>query len=217
MPLPTLYIFADEAGDFRFSPQGSRYFTVCSVATRCVAIAHQLLDPRHELAMAGIDVETFHATEDRQAVRDRVFTLIQDAPLEIDAVVLDKRKTKPRIAQNHAYFYQLAWHLLFKYVAPRRCLPQDDLLVIASSLQTKVKKQRFKLAVEWVAWQHNVCQSCMVSFWSAASHPCLQVADYCAWAIHRYKERSDPRSYNLIASQIRSCFEPFSMSSTLYY
>jgi hypothetical protein len=217
MPLPTLYTFVDEAGDFRFSPQGSKYFTVCAITTRSVTIAHQLLDLRHELAIAGTDVEAFHATEDLQAVRDRVFTLIQAAPLEIDAVVLDKRKTNPLIAQNHGYFYQLAWHMLFKYLAPRRCLPQDDLLVVASSLETQVKKWRFKLAVELVTRQHNVCHSCKMGFWSAASHPCLQVADYCAWAVHRHKERSDLRSYNLIASQIRSCFEPFRRSSILYY
>jgi hypothetical protein len=217
MSAPTLYIFADESGDFKFSKHGSAHFTICAVTTRSAAIAHGLLDLRHELAMSGTDIEAFHATEDLQAVRNRVFALIQAAPLDIDAVILDKRKTRPWIAQNHGYFYQLAWHLLFKYIAPRRCSPHDKLLVVASSLGTKVKKKRFKQALTQVTQQHNVCRSYRVAFWSAASHPCLQVADYCAWAIHRDKERSDPRSYALIAAQVRSRFEPFRTSPVTYY
>ena len=217
MSTPTLYIFADESGDFKFSKHGSTYFTICAVTTRSVAIAHRLLDLRHELAMSGADIEAFHATEDLQIVRDRVFALIQAAPLDVDAVILNKRKTLPRIAQNHGYFYQLAWHLLFKYVAPRRCSPDDNLLVVASSLETKVKRKRFKQALAHVIQQHNVCRSYQVAFWSAASHPCLQVADYCAWAIHRDKERCDPRSYALIEAHVRSRFEPFRESAVTYY
>jgi hypothetical protein len=215
--LPTLYTFVDEAGDFRFDPHGSEYFTVCAVTTRSVEIAHRLLDLRHELALAGTDVEAFHATEDLQAVRDRVFPLIQAAPLDIDAVVLHKRKTEPRIARNHGYFYQLAWWLLFKYIAPRRCGSEDDLLVAASSLETHEKKARFKWAIEDVIQQHSVCRSCKVGFWPAASHPCLQVADYCAWAIHRWAERGDKRSFALIEPQVRSVFWPFAGSTKEYY
>jgi len=134
-------VFADEAGNFDFSSNGTEHFTVCAVTMRSLEVGHRLLDLRHELALEGMDVRTdgnhiqmFHATEDRQAVRDRVFSLIRAAPLEIDAIVIEKRKTRPDIAADEDYFYQLAWHRLFKYMAPRRARNDDDLLVVAGSL-----------------------------------------------------------------------------------
>jgi hypothetical protein len=117
-PIPSLYIFADESGNLDFSDKGTEYFTVCAVTMRSLEVGHRLLNLRHEPALEGQDVEYFHATEDKQPVRDRVFSLIQDTPIEIDAIILHKRKTLPRIARDKAYFYQLAWHLLFRYLAP---------------------------------------------------------------------------------------------------
>ncbi len=215
--LPTLYIFGDESGDLTFSNKGSEYFIVCAVTMRTVGIAQRLLDLRHELALGGGPLESFHAVNDGWPVRHRVFAEIQQAQLDIDAVLMHKRKTRPHIAANVGYFYQLAWHFLFQYLAPRRCQRTDDLLVAAASLSTIEKKQRFSNALDSVVLQHNICQSVATGFWGAATHPCLQVADYCAWAIRRWKEVGDQTTYNLIAPQIRSRFEPFSGSALTYY
>jgi hypothetical protein len=40
------------------------------------------------------------------------------------------------------------------------------------------------------------------TFCPAAADPCVQIADYCAWAIQRKWERADERSYRLIAGKI---------------
>jgi len=85
------------------------------------------------------------------------------------------------------------------------------------SLGTAARKTRFKNAVDRVVQQHHICQSVAVGFWQAATHPCLQVADYCAWAIQRWKETGDQRPYNLIQAQVRSCFESFAINPTTYY
>lgn len=53
--------------------------------------------------------------------------------------------------------------------------------------------------------------------WSAASEPCLQIADYCCWAIQRQWERGDDRSYVLIQDKIRSEFDIFRWGATKYY
>jgi hypothetical protein len=37
-----------------------------------------------------------------------------------------------------------------------------------------------------------------VAYWPAPSDPCLQVTDYCCWAIQRKWERKDDRSFDLI-------------------
>jgi hypothetical protein len=216
-PLPTIYIFADESGDFDFSNGGSEYFIVCAVTMTGIGVAHRLLDLRHELTLQGHDIEAFHAANDPWPVRTRVFAELQAAQVKVDAVALQKRKTYPRVAADKAYFYQLAWHLLFKHVAPLRCQPTDYLLVAAASLGTAARKTRFKNAVDRVVQQHNVCRSVVVGFWQTATHPCLQVADYCAWALQRWKERGDVRAYNFIQAKVAGCFEPFASNPANYY
>jgi hypothetical protein len=75
----------------------------------------------------------FHATEDKQIVRDRVFELIAAADLRVDATVLDKRKTQPQYASDPEAFYKLAWYLHLKYVAPRISRRDDQLMVVAAT------------------------------------------------------------------------------------
>ena len=56
-----------------------------------------------------------------------------------------------------------------------------------------------------------------VHAWPAASDPCLQVADYCCWAIGRKWERGDTRSYDLIATKIQSEFDLFRRGAARHY
>ena len=55
------------------------------------------------------------------------------------------------------------------------------------------------------------------AFWPAAIDPCLQVADYCCWAIQRKWERGDNRSHVLIAEKIASELDIFRFGSVTHY
>ena len=70
----------DEAGDFNFSANGTRYFLLTSVTKERPFEAFKALhDLRYDLLEAEVEVEEyFHATEDKQVVRDRVFAVIYD-------------------------------------------------------------------------------------------------------------------------------------------
>jgi len=50
-----------------------------------------------------------------------------------------------------------------------------------------------------------------------AADPCLQIADYCAWAIQRKWERQDLRSYDLIRAKIRSEYDLWAKGTDYYY
>jgi len=209
-----IFLFADEAGNFDFSSKGSRYFIVAGVTMADWSVGAKLLDLRHELCFQTEDLreEGFHATEDRQHIRDKVFALIRELDLRIDAVVLDKHKAYKRLTENEAYFYQLAWHFLLRNVA-RQLSKEDNLLIVAGSLGTKHRRMLFKQALDSASEQHILNTSWRVSFWKAFSHPCLQVADYCAWAIQRWKEKNDKRSLILIEHKINKIWEPFNNSN----
>jgi hypothetical protein len=213
------YVFADEAGNFDFSLNSgaSRYFVLCTATMAACAVGDELLALRRALGWKGLHLDSvFHATEDPQAVRDEVFDLLQSADFRVDATIFEKRKALPRLQQERP-FYKLAWYLHFKHVAPQIASRSDRLFVTAASLGTKKKRRLFHVAVDDVVDQVSPCRSHRVAFWPVDSDPCLQVADYCTWAIQRKWERGDTRSHELIADKIKSEFNVWEIGSTYYY
>lgn len=214
-----MHVFSDEGGDLTFKPPGkgiSRYFMIGTVAMEDCAIGVELLDLRRDLAWRGIQLDQFHATSDKQRVRDRVFDLIAKTDLRYDVTILDKRKAFPRISADPLYCYKLAWFLHFKYVAPAIVGPLDELLVVASALQIKKKKALVHSAVRSVVNQVSPTVVFHTAFSPTMSDPCLQVADYITWAIQRKYEMGDDRSYDLVSHLVSTEFEPW-INGTLRY
>jgi hypothetical protein len=215
-----VFVFADEAGDFVFkrAAGASRYFILGTATMYDCGVGTDLLNLRRELALRGRFVlQEFHASHDKQRVRDLVYEVIRQSPIRIDATILDKRKTQDHLRADHLRFYKQAWFLHFKYVAPLVAGASDDLLVAASSLQIKRKKTAIHQAVHDVVQQVSPTVYFQTAFWSTVSDPCLQIADYVTWAIQRKWEGNDSRSYDLIAPNVASEFEPFRHGDTEYY
>jgi len=213
------YVFADEAGNFDFSSasHASRYFILCTVSAEHCQAGDKLLDLRRDLGWKGLHLDrVFHASEDPQAIRDEVYALLATLDFRVDATIFEKRKALPRL-RDPQQFYKLAWYLHFKYVAPRILEPSDRLFVMAASLGVKKKRGAFHEAVDDVVRQVARCASHRVAFWPADSDPCLQVADYCTWAIQRRWERDDSRSHALIADKIESEFDVWQIGATAHY
>jgi hypothetical protein len=214
-----VYVFADEGGDlvFRRGVGISRYFAIGTVTMPDPNIGVQLLELRRELAWNGVVLPEFHAHNDKQRVRDRVFNVIAASDVRVDATLLDKTKTQDHLRANELRFYKQAWYLHFKYVAPRICGPLDELFVVTSSLQIKRKRQAIHDAVRDVVQQVSPTAVFHTAFFPAISDPCLQVADYVTWAIQRKYEMNDTRSYDTIRHMVNSEFQPFLMGPKTYY
>ncbi|HZS58027.1 MAG TPA: DUF3800 domain-containing protein [Gemmatimonadaceae bacterium] len=207
------YVFADECGNFDFSGKtgASKYFILTTVCVDDCAAGDALLRLRRELAWEGIGLGTeFHATEDGQVVRDRVFAVLMTHDLRIDTTILEKTKVLPSMRLTDEGFYQAVWYLHMRYVAPKIAQPSDRLLVVSASLGPEKKRGHFHRAVEDVIRRVSPTLTFRVACWQATSDPCLQMADYCAWAIQRKWEKSDDRSYKLIADKVMSEFTPIS-------
>ena len=192
-----------------------------TIALEDCSVGESFLALRRELAWEGILLDRLHATSDRQHVRDRAFDLIAKTDLRFDVTILDKQKARDDLRQDPLYFYKVAWYLHFKYVAKEIADSNDELLVVASSLQIKRKRKTQKAAVHEaiteVVNQVSPTVTCHCAFSPAASDPCLQVADYLTWAIQRKYESSDTRSYDSIKHLVKSEFEPFKRSVKRYY
>ena len=213
------YIYADEAGNFDFSRNrgASRYFILTTIAIDNHGIETELLELRRVLAWSGVDLTgEFHATVEEQVVRDRVFEVINRFNFRIDSTNLDKPKAYERIRASDELFYKYAWYYHMKYVAPLLATSEDELMVIAASIGTKRKERDFRFAVRDVMRQTSDARDIRVNMWPAATDPCLQVADYCCWAIQRKWESNDPRSYDLIKNKIASEYNLFAKGIDLY-
>lgn len=214
-----LYVFADEAGDFEFSRKAnvSRYFILCTVTMRSCHIANELLDLRRKLAWEKAELgDYFHAATDKQAVRDAVFNTICGHDFHIQATVMEKSKAQPQVRAARPVFYQYGWYYHFRHSVAKLAKPSPQMMVTAASIGTKKEQASFSSAVDNVmrqtaqsAWRTDFCP--------AAADPCVQVADYCAWALQRKWERNDSRSYTLIADRIVYEYDLWKKGATHYY
>lgn len=217
-----VYVFGDEAGNFDFArKQGaSLYFMIGTITIGSTDAGDELLRLHRELAWQGVGLESaFHASTDKQVVRDQVFGVIQQMAFRFDATILEKPKAQPPLAADEDRFYKQAWYLHFKFVAPKVLDEHDELLVVAASMGTRKRKKAMRAALEDVVWQSAWQRTLdyQVAFWPAESDPCLQVADYCTWALQRKYESGDLRSYDLIKEKIKSEFLPFERGTKSYY
>jgi len=214
------HIFADEAGCFTFNrgQNVSRYFILCTISMRDCAVGDNMVRLRRQLARDGLSVgDQFHATEDRQIVRDRVYQEICKHEFTIQATIMEKSKSRPHIRESKPTFYKYGWYYHFKHGIARSLPPTVDLLVTAAAIGSRKERTSFLASVNDVIGQLMPRGTWQTDFCSSAVDPCVQVADYCAWAIQRKYERGDERSYDLIKDKITYEFDLWSRGDTHYY
>jgi Protein of unknown function (DUF3800) len=218
------YLFSDESGDLqcRADSKVSKYFAVgtllMSDAER-TALRTALSVLRDELAWRshGLD-SSFHATTDQQYVRDRFFEVLSHLNFRFDVTLLEKRKAQPQLRPDEPTLFKYAWYFHLKHHAPRVFGEGDEALIVAAELGTKRMRKAFREAIEDVMTQclpYRVKRT--LAFWRDDSDFALQAVDYLTWAVTRFYERGDSRSYDLIAHKVSSTFDLFRPGSTYYY
>ena len=215
-----LFVFADEAGDFQFEhgQNISRYFILCTVAMGSCSIADDLLALRRELAWDDAPLgDYFHASTDAQQVRDAVFKTICRHDFSIQATIMEKSKAQPQVRISRPRFYKYGWLYHFRYGMPG-VIKSPEVLITAASLGTKKERRSFTGAVKDVMQQTIRGPKWVTAFFPANTEPCVQVADYCAWAIQRkWERRKDGRSYELISDRITYEFDLWAHGTKHYY
>jgi hypothetical protein len=205
--------------NFSRKNHASRYFLLCTVQLDDCALGTELLDLRRSLAWNGMNAEAeqFHATKDPEAVRSQVYELLSTKKFRIDATLLEKSKMHPEIRTNRFELYKHAWYVHFKHCGKDIAKTCDELLIQAASIGTNKERSAFRSAIQEVAEQVLVGIEWRTTFWSASSDPCLQIADYCAWAIQRAYERGDDRRLKQIEHNVASCYDLYALSDRHYY
>ena len=107
-----LYVFADESGNFDFTnrERASRYVIICTCTMESCGVGADLLRLRRTLAWEGCElVDYFHASKDKQKVRNRVFDVIVNCGISVQATIMEKCKAKPAIRESWLRFYIHGW------------------------------------------------------------------------------------------------------------
>jgi hypothetical protein len=219
--MPRLFIFADEAGCFNFSrnPGASRYYIVCTLACdSCATLGSDLLELRRQLVWEKAPIgEYFHASEDKQAIRDRVFALLQNHNFSIQATIMEKSKALPRIRPTNHRFYQYGWFYHFKHAVPKIAKNTTELHITTASIGTNRSQKSFTVAVNDVVQQIATGKTYRTNFCRAMADPCLQAVDYCTWAIQKKWEKKNTLSYDLIKHRINHEIDMWSHGTTHHY
>lgn len=174
---------------------------------------------RDELAWRshGLD-STFHAAEDKQHVRDQVFTVLSHLDFRFDVTLLEKRKAQPQVRISDQALFKYAWFFHLKYKAHQMFMEGDEALIVAAELGSKKKRQAFRDVIEAVLKQcvpYRVKHT--LAFWRDESDFALQAVDYLTWAVTRFYERNDSRSSDLIKDKVSTAYDLFGPGETYYY
>ena len=88
-----------------------------------------------------------------------------------------------------------------------------------ASVGQRKEKIAFQIAVEEVMAQTKKVKEWKADFMPCHADPCLQVADYCAWAIQRKWESNskDIRSYNIIKDRIKYEYDLWAKGDKEHY
>lgn len=205
----TTYLYIDEAGNLDFGQHGTRFFALTGVVMRR-PFRHLLglLDARYDALEAGLDVEYFHAPEDRQAVRDQVLDRLEPylKDLAVYAIVVDKRELTLDMRRAET-LYPAAFTGLVDTAMTGEEIRATSARVIVVTDTLPVRRER-SLVTKTV--KHALHERALGAFqhWvfhhASRSDMNLQVADYVSWCVYRRAARADERSFARIEACVRS-------------
>jgi hypothetical protein len=215
-------VFIDVSGNYDFSNTGTQYLVLTSLLCTDIKLGVlELYELKHDLIDQGLDIAYFHAAEDKQIIRDRVFDIIARlSHLRIDSVVVEKRKTGPSLRPQRR-FYPLMIENLLKYpFDPRgKDVSQFEKVFIFMDRESSrvIETEALKKAVKLSLARHLRGVPYVICMHSSATHPYLQLVDYCSWAIYVKWERGEYRPYRKIEGLICSEFPIFASGLLTWY
>ena len=165
-------------------------------------------------------MEYFHASENAQPVRNRVFDIIKRNldGVRVDALVVEKRKTGPALQPVEAFYPRMLGYLL-RYILEKHDLKLfREVIVFTDSLPVQKKREAVEKAIKTtLAKLLPATARYRLLHHDSKSNLDLQIADYSTWAIYRKWNGGDARSYQHIQSAVKSEFDIFRTGTKFYY
>lgn len=203
--MATLHVAIDEAGDFSFKPNRSKYLILTAAFTyNPRPLATELTSLRFLLMKEGHDLQSFHCCEDKQAHRDSVVTrLMADNEWSFASIVVDKRKVNPVLHRPEVFYPKFATPLL-RFILRGSVAPGTHNLVICTDTIPVAGKREGIIKVLKTTCAAELPKAALrIYSHPRASNKWIQVADYCCWAVQRKWESNDTRTYDTLKHRLK--------------
>jgi len=189
----TMFIYVDESGNFDFSSSGTKHFLMSLfVTSRPLKSARRLNRLKYELLEKGINLANFHASDDRQQVRDAVFREIaklQDVSAHTCWIEKNERfSQKLSAVQLYEIFGIEIAKVAGVEVSSRH--PESMVIVFDKALKYR-EEQAFLSTCKAIFSKMNV--PFHIYFHNVSKDFNGQIADYIAWAHFVALERNEIR------------------------
>lgn len=135
--------------------------------------------------------------------------------MDIDSVLIEKRKTGPALQEPSKFYPRMIGYLL-SYVFERIDLSKlDGVILITDRIPLRKKREAVEKAIK-ITFKNMLPNGFKFIYMHHESKSCigLQIADYCNWAVWRKWERGDTTFYDKIKKGIRSEFDIFRRGAT---
>lgn len=204
-----MYLFFDESGNLDFSQNGSRHFCFGALTLRDPGpLTASLTRVRYGFLEQGLELQCFHAAEDRQVVRNAVFAAMAEVGgFDFDVLIADKRCTPSELRDPFEFYARLGYTLVDGVLQHYADL-DERVVVITDTLPVQRERKALTKAFRTALRDARGTRPFSVLHHLSAAHAGLQAVDYCTWAVQR-KLRGDDRSYQLIEPWIRTRWVAF--------
>ena len=200
--MDSTHLFLDEAGNFDFGPNGTRWLvlTCVKIPWDRRRVAH-LADLRHQLLLEGVALEYFHASEDNRRVRQRFLEVVAPwlPPAAVKAWALRKSEIEERLRTPERFYPAFVGPLVERHVG----LDPNRVFVFSDSLPLNKKRHAMEKAVSAELASRSMGRgSHTFLHHSSKSNFDLQIADYCSWAIWRSLTKGDHQAVDTLGQSI---------------
>lgn len=202
----TLYIFVDESGNFDFSESGTKHLVM--TALFCLTPVHSasiLSELKYQLLSEGVGLANFHASEDRQQVRNLVFQKIASiAGLEAHTFWFTKELKQGNHVARDTVFASFGVALA-NLLRSSRLLDCDNAVVVFD--KTLLYKEEVAFRAKCKPIFSRVGKPFNIYFHNVNRDFNGQIADYVAWANFVSLERNEHRPIQSIPSELKGATE----------
>ena len=190
--LISTFVFIDESGNLDFGAAGSSHFQlVCVIGQLTDDQVLGLQRLRRRLLRDGHDIEYFHASVNKHAVRNEVYKVLTDSamPAKILALVI----AKERVAEDD----RDPWGFYAKYLSlaiaqSQAWIPLANPVIVTDSLPIRKKREGVIKAIKQGLTQEiQPVTPVPVYHHASKAHFDLQAVDYFGWAIWRNLSRGE--------------------------
>ena len=203
-PVPdTLFVFIDESGNFDFSQNGTHFFVMAAVvALAPLDSAAEMQALRYRILAGGLNLTSFHASEDRQTTRDAVFEAFSRISTVRSHVIYGRKQQAGPHQQNDAALHSLFGHALIQFaISAYAATEYRQVVVIFDQALTRRKQGAFNAAVK--PQLKALAKPFHLYFQPMHADANGQIADYIAWSKFVQLERDEQRPWTALQTSLR--------------